>query len=41
MWTAQKAPFHNGKEKGRVFLGGSVEGELFREQRENTKTLLV
>jgi len=41
VWAAQKAPFDNKKEKGKVFLGGSGEGRLFREQRENMRTLLV
>lgn len=40
VWAAQKAPFHNTKEKGRIFLGRSVEGGwLLRGQRENMMTL--
>lgn len=40
MWAAQKVPFHNGKEKGGVFLGRNVEGGwLLRGQRENMMTL--
>lgn len=34
VWAAQKVPFHNGKEKGRVFLGRSVEGGGFSEDKE-------